>query len=169
MAVKFGTIEPTIQNFQKSKVLVLGQFTLILNSASNTDLFFSLISNNLKVCSDGVRAFDKTSSIMELGLKNSPYKNREYFESDNLVLRSAQDQFVSLDVYVKGEYSVTFFKIFLNDINMPSRETWGQINEVLDSPIMRVCRIEEASCKPINLDFLSSYVPQSDSVSRIKF
>lgn len=169
MLVNFGTIEITLENFQQSKVLVLGQYTLVLDSQEKVDQMFSIISENLDKCSEGVRAINFSGSILELGIKESPYKNRQFFMSQNMVVRSAQDELVSLDVYIKSKYSITFYKIFLNDLTMPNQSTWPEINSLIDAPLVRICVIESVTCPSADLSKIVEFKPKGTSSTKVDF
>jgi len=169
LVVNFSTINSTVENFEKSKVLVLGQYTLVLNSESVATELFENISDSLLLCSDGVRAFNSDGSIADIGLRNAPYKNRGYFKGNNLVIRSAQDVFVGLDIYYKTRYSIVFYKVFLNDLLMPTKSTWGQINDLIQTPLDRVCVIENCQVEPIDLSGAIKYIPSGISNSEFRF
>ena len=169
LVVNFSAINSTVENFDKSKVLVLGQYMLILNSESVATELFENISDSLLLCSDGVRALNSDGSIADIGLRNAPYKNRRYFKGDNLVIRSAQDVFVGLDIYYKTRYSIVFYKVFLNDLLMPKKSTWGQINDLIQTPLDRVCVIEDCQVEPIDLSGVFEYTPSGVSDSDFRF
>ena len=142
---------------------------LILNSESVATELFENISDSLLLCSDGVRALNSDGSIADIGLRNAPYKNRRYFKGDNLVIRSAQDVFVGLDIYYKTRYSIVFYKVFLNDLLMPKKSTWGQINDLIQTPLDRVCVIEDCQVEPIDLSGVFEYTPSGVSDSDFRF
>lgn len=159
LAVNFRSINISIEDFMLSKASVLGQYVLVLNSEELASSYFTAIGESLEVCAKGVRAKNADGSLFEVGLKNGPNKNIKYYQSADVLIRSSQDGLIGLDVFVKTKYSVVFYKIFVNDQNLPNKPSWGALNTILNDPIRRICLIEECEAPTINIESIASFKP----------
>jgi len=159
LAVNFRSINMSVEDFTLSKASVLGQYVLVLNSEELANNYFAAISESLEVCTKGVRAKDIDGSLFEVGLKNAPNKNLKYYKGADVLVRSSQDGLIGLDVFVKTKYSVIFYKVFVNDQNLPNKSSWGALNSLLNDSISRICRIEQCEAPQIDFATISSFGP----------
>ena len=159
LAVNFRSINMSVEDFMLSKASVLGQYVLVLNSDELANNYFAAISESLEVCTKGVRAKDIDGSLFEVGLKNAPNKNLKYYQSADVLVRSSQDGLIGLDVFVKTKFSIIFYKVFVNDQNLPDKTSWSALNSLLNEPISRVCIIEQCQAPKIDFATISSFAP----------
>lgn len=159
IAVNFRSIIMSVEDFMLSKASVLGQYIIVFESEEVTSNYFSAIAESLKVCTSGVRAKNVDGSLVEVGLKNAPNKDFKFYQSPNVLVRSSQDGLIVLDVFIKTKFSIIFYKIFVNDQNLPNKASWGALNSLLNDPISRICRVELCETPKIDLATIPSFVP----------
>jgi hypothetical protein len=159
IAVNFRSINMSVEDFMLSRASMLGQYILVFESEEVTSSYFSAIAESSKVCTSGVRAKNVDGSLVEVGLKNAPNKDFKFYQSPDVLVRSSQDGLIVLDVFVKTKFSIIFYKIFVNDQNLPSKVSWGALNSLLNDPISRICRIEQCETPMIDLATIPSFVP----------
>lgn len=147
LVTKLTSIKINSSNFIKSRASIMGQYSAVFNDELYVNTFFETIKNSLASCGKDVSGEDSSGETFQVTLKNAPTKNFKYYElGENAVMRTAEDGLIMLDVFVKTKYSVTLFKLFINDMNLPNRQTWSILNELLQQPIETLCQIEE--CVP---------------------
>lgn len=168
LAVNFRSIIVSVEDFMRSNASVLGQYVLPFNSEELASSYFTAIGESLAVCAKGVRAKKANGSLFEVGVKTAPSKNFKYYQSTDVLIRSSQDGLIALDVFVKTKFSVVFYKIFVNDLNLPSKSSWGALNSLLNDPIRRICLIEECEAPTINVESIASFKPSGLLVSKPK-
>jgi hypothetical protein len=154
IAVNFRSINMSVEDFMLSNASVLGQYVLVFESEEVTSNYFSSIAESLKVCSSGVRAKDVDGDLVEVGLKNAPNKDYAYYQSSNVLVRSSQDGLIGLDIFAKTKFSIVFYKIFVNDQNLPNKTSWNGLYSLLNEPIDRICNLEKCETPPM-IDFAS--------------
>ena len=159
LVVNFRSINMSVEDFMLSKASVLGQYVLVLNSEELANNYFAAISESLEVCTNGVRAKDIDGSLFEVGLKNAPNQNLKYYQSANVLVRSSQDGLIGLDVFVKTKFSIIFYKVFVNDQNLPDKTSWSALDSLLNDPINRICILEQCEAPVIDFARISSFEP----------
>jgi hypothetical protein len=166
LAVNFRSINISVEDFMRSKASVLGQYVLPLDSEELASSYFTAIGESLAVCAKGVRAKKANGSLFEVGVKTAPSKNFKYYQSTDVLIRSSQDGLIALDVFVKTKFSIVFYKIFVNDLNLPSKSSWSALNSLLNDPIRRICLIEQCEAPIIEFESISSFNPSGLLVSK---
>ena len=168
-AVNFRSINMSIEDFMLSKASVLGEYILVFESEELASSYYSAIADSLKVCTNGVRAKNVDGSLVEVGLKNAPNKNFRFYQSSNTLVRSSQDGLIGLDVFAKTRYSIIFYKVFVNDQNLPNKSSWSALNSLLNDPINRICILEKCEAPVIDLANIPSYEPSGQVSTKPKF
>lgn len=169
IAVNFRSINMSAEDFMLSRASMLGQYILVFQSEDVTSSYFSAIAESLNVCMSGVRAKNVDGSLVEVGLKNAPNKNFKFYQSPNVLVRSSQDGLIVLDVFVKTKFSIIFYKIFVNDQNLPSKESWNALGPLLNDPSSRICAIEQCQAPMIDFARLSSFEPSGQIGTKLSF
>ena len=152
----------------RSNASVLGQYVLALDSEELANSYFSSIAESLEVCAKGVRAKKTDGSLFEVGVKTAPSKNFKYYQSADVLIRSSQDGLIGLDVFVKTKFSIVFYKVFVNDLNLPTKTSWGALNSLLNDPIQRICLIEQCEAPTIKIENIGSFKPSGLLASKPK-
>jgi hypothetical protein len=168
LAVNFRSINVSIEDFMRSNASVLGQYVLALDSEELASSYFSSIAESLEVCAKGVRAKKADGSLFEVGVKTAPSKNFKYYQSADVLIRSSQDGLIGLDVFVKTKFSIVFYKVFVNDLNLPTKTSWRALNSLLNDPIQRICLIEQCEAPTIKIESIGRFKPSGLLVSKPK-
>jgi hypothetical protein len=168
LAVNFRSINVSVEDFMRSNASVLGQYVLALDSEELANSYFSSIAESLEVCAKGVRAKKTDGSLFEVGVKTAPSKNFKYYQSADVLIRSSQDGLIGLDVFVKTKFSIVFYKVFVNDLNLPTKTSWGALNSLLNDPIQRICLIEQCEAPTIKIENIGSFKPSGLLASKPK-
>jgi hypothetical protein len=166
LAVNFRSINMSVEDFMLSKASLLGQFVLVFESEEVTLNYFSAIAESLEVCTSGVSAKNVDGTFFEVGLKNAPNKGFKYYRNTDVLVRSSQDGLIGLDVFVKTKFSIIFYKIIVNDQNLPNKTSWGALNSLLNDPISRICKIEQCDAPKIDFATIPSFEPSGLVVSK---
>lgn len=166
LAVNFRSIKMSVQDFMLSKASVLGQYVLIFDLEEVTVNYFGAIAESLEVCTSGVSARNIDGTFFEVGLKNAPNKGFKYYRNADVLVRSSQDGLIGLDVFVKTKFSIIFYKIFVNDQNLPNKTSWSALNSVLNEPISRICKIEQCVAPKIDFATISGFEPSGVVASK---
>ena len=159
LAVNFRSINMSVEDFMLSRASVLGQYVLVFESQEVTLNYFDAIAESLEVCTSGVSAKNADGTFFEVGLKSAPNKGFKYYRNTDVLVRSSQDGLIGLDVFVKTKFSIIFYKIFVNDQNLPNKTSWSALNSVLNEPISRICKIEQCQAPKIDFATISSFGP----------
>ena len=159
VVVNFRSINMSVEDFTLSKASVLGQYVLVFESEEVTLSYFDAIAESLEVCTSEVSAKNVDGTFFEVGLKNAPNKGFKYYRNTDVLVRSSQDGLIGLDVFVKTKFSIIFYKIFVNDQNLPNKTSWSALNSLLNEPISRICKIEQCEAPEIDFATISSFDP----------
>ena len=159
LAVNLRSIKMSVEDFMLSRASVLGQYVLVFESEEVTLNYFGAIADSLEVCTSGVSAKNIDGTFFEVGLKNAPKKRFKYYQNSDVLVRSSQDGLIVLDVFVKTKFSIIFYKIFVNDQNLPNKTSWSSLNSLLNEPVSRICKIEQCEAPRVDFTTISSFGP----------
>ena len=146
MVVNLSVIEMTSRDFNKSKASVAAQYISVYSSPSLAEQAFGEISQNIELCSSGVRALLSDGSLLDLAVSEAPSDSFRYFTYGEYALRHASGELQSLDLFIRAGHVVHYFKIFINDLRLDSKSKWKQLDEFVNQPLQRSCFIQALDC-----------------------
>lgn len=160
----FHSSELSLENYQKTRASILGQYTIVFRDEETALKFFSAIEGYLKLCAIGVTGTDFEGNSSEI-FRERPKKNFNYYRSgDNVLLRTGFDELLVLDFFVKTRFSISLVKIFVNDLNLPEFDQWSIFFPLIQGSMNQICKLEECKSTDMAWNALESFVPNSNSV-----
>jgi hypothetical protein len=159
----FHSSELSLENYQKTRASILGQYTIVFKDEETTLKYFSAIEGYLKLCAPGVTATDFEGNSSEI-FKEGPKRNFKYYRSGNVLLRTGFDELLVLDYFVKTRFSISLVKVFVNDLNLPRFAQWSIFFPLMQGSVNQICRLEDCTSTAINWDTLQSFVPNPNAV-----
>jgi len=146
MVVNLSAIEMTPRDFNKSIASVAAQYIFVYSSSSLAEQAFSEISQNMELCSSGVRALLSDGDLLDMTVSEAPSDSFKYFTQGKYTLRHASGELQSLDLFIRAGHVVHYFKIFINDLRLDSKSKWKQLDEFVNQPLQRSCFIQALDC-----------------------
>ncbi len=164
LTTNFHSSELTLENYQKTRASILGQYTIVFRDEDTTLKYFSAIEGNLNLCATGVIGTDSEGKFSEI-FKEGPKKNFNYYRSgDNMLLRTGFHELLVLDFFVKTRFSISLIKIFVNDLNLPEFDEWSIFLPLIQGSMYQICNLEDCTSMDLAWNSLQPYTPSPGSV-----
>jgi hypothetical protein len=159
----FYTSELSLENYQKTRASILGQYSIVFKDEETTLKYFSAIEGYLKLCGTGITRTDLEGNSSEI-FKEGPKKNFNYYRSgDNVLLRTGFDELLVLDFFVKTRFSISLVKIFVNDLNLPQFDQWSIFFPFIQGSMNQICKLEDCTTTDMAWNALQPFVPNPSS------
>ena len=160
----FHSSELSLENYQKTRASILGQYSIVFSDEETASKYFSAIEGYLKLCATGVTGTNFEGNSVEI-FREGPKKNFNYYRSgDNVLLRTGFDELLVLDFFVKTRFSISLVKIFVNDLNLPEFEQWSIFFPLMQGSVNQICKLEDCESTDMAWNALESFVPNPNSV-----